>query len=56
MGVTVAGGIPIAIDATSSSPHEITFVDNALDSCFLEELPERLIEAIYGLLLLKRCL
>jgi transposase len=43
MGLTDAGGLPIAVDATSSSPHEITLVDETLDSCFLEELPERLI-------------
>jgi transposase len=43
MGITDARGIPIAVDATSSSPHEITLVDDTLEGCFLEELPERLI-------------
>jgi len=43
MGLTDARGIPIAVDATSASPHEITLVDDTLDGCFLEELPERLI-------------
>ena len=43
MGLTDAGGLPIAVDATSASPHEVTLVDDTLDACFLEELPERLI-------------
>jgi transposase len=43
MGITDARGIPIAVNATSYSPHEITLVDDTLDGCFLEELPERLI-------------
>jgi transposase len=36
-------GIPIAVDASSASPHEITLVDDTLDACFLEELPEHLV-------------
>jgi len=43
MGLTDAGGLPLAVDATSASPHEITLVDDTLEACFLEELPERLI-------------
>ena len=43
MGLTDAGGLPLAIDATSASPHEITLVDATLDACFLEELPAQLI-------------
>ena len=43
MGLTDAGGIPLAIDAASASPHEITLVDATLDACFLEELPAQLI-------------
>ena len=43
MGLTDARGLPIAVDATSASPHEITLVDDTLDACFLEELPERLV-------------
>lgn len=43
MGITDAGGIPIAVDAASSRPHEITLVDDILDGYFLEELPERLV-------------
>lgn len=43
MGLTDANGLPIAIDATSASPHEITLVDTTLDACFLEEVPENLV-------------
>ena len=43
MGLTDACGLPLAVDATSASPHEITLIDATLDACFLEELPERLI-------------
>ena len=43
MGLTDAGGLPIAVDATSASPHEVTLVDATLDACFMEELPERLV-------------
>jgi transposase len=43
MGLTDAFGLPIAIDATSASPHEITLVDNTLDACFLEHVPEKII-------------
>jgi transposase len=43
MGITDAGGLPLAVDATSASPHEVTLVDTTLDACFLEELPAQLI-------------
>ena len=43
MGLTDAGGLPLAVDATSASPHEITLVDTTLKACFLNELPARLI-------------
>ena len=43
MGLTDAGGIPIAITATSARPHEITLVDSTLDACFLEYLPPNLV-------------
>ena len=43
MGLTDAGGLPIAVDATSANPHEITLVDSTLDACFLEEVPEYLV-------------
>jgi transposase len=43
MGLTDAFGIPIAVDTTSASPHEVTLVESTLDSCFLENVPEKLI-------------
>ena len=43
MGLTDAGGLPVAIGATSASPHEVTLVDDTLDACFMQQLPERLI-------------
>ena len=39
MGLTDAFGIPIAVDATSASPYEVTLVDDTLDNCFLENVP-----------------
>lgn len=41
MGLTDADGLSIAVDATSAS--EVTLVDDALDACFITELPERLV-------------
>jgi transposase len=43
MGLTDAFGFPIAIDATSASPHEVTLVEDTLDACFLENVPEKII-------------
>jgi transposase len=43
MGLTDAFGLPIAVDTTSASPHEITLVDQTLDACFLEHVPEKVI-------------
>lgn len=43
MGLADAEGLPLAVDASSASPHEVTWVDATLDACFLEELPQRLI-------------
>jgi transposase len=43
MGLTDAFGLPIAVDATSASPHEITLVDDTLDACFLKNIPEKII-------------
>ncbi len=43
MGLTDSFGLPIAIDATSASPHEVTLVDDTLDACFLENIPEKVI-------------
>ena len=43
MGLTDSFGLPIAIDATSANPHEVTLVDDTLDACFLENIPEKII-------------
>jgi transposase len=43
MGLTDALGLPIAVDTTSANPHEITLVDDTLDACFLENVPEKII-------------
>ena len=43
MGLTDAFGIPVAIDATSAQPHEVTLVEDTLDACFLEHIPEKVI-------------
>jgi transposase len=43
MGLTDAFGLPIAVDATSASPHEITLVEDTLDACFLENVPGKII-------------
>ena len=43
MGLTDAFGLPIAVDTTSASPHEVTLIDNTLDACFLDNVPEKLI-------------
>jgi len=43
MGVTDGFGLPVAISATSATPHEVTLVDNTLDACFLKNVPDKLI-------------
>jgi transposase len=43
MGLTDAFGLPIAVDATSASPHEVTLVDDTLDACFLKNVPQKVI-------------
>ena len=43
MGLADAGGLPLAVNATGASPHEVTLVDATLDACFLDELPARVI-------------
>ena len=43
MGLTDAFGLPIAVDATSAQPHEIKLVDQTLDACFTEYLPEKVV-------------
>ena len=43
MGLTDASGLPIAIDTASAQPHEIKLVDQTLDACFLDYVPEKVI-------------
>jgi transposase len=43
MGLSDAFGLPIAVDATSASPHEVTLVEDTLDACFLENVPDKII-------------
>ena len=43
MGLTDAFGLPIAAWATSASPHEVTLVDQTLDACFLNSVPEKVV-------------
>ncbi len=43
MGLTDSFGLPIAIDATSANPHEVTLIDDTLDACFLENIPKKII-------------
>ena len=43
MGLKDSFGLPIAVDTTSANPHEITLVDDTLDACFLENVPDKII-------------
>jgi transposase len=43
MGLADAFGLPIAVSTSSASPHEITLVENTLDACFLENVPEKIV-------------
>ena len=43
MGLADAFGLPIAAYATSASPHEVTLVDETLDACFFDNVPEKVI-------------
>lgn len=43
MGLTDAFGLAIAACATSASPHEVTVVDDTVEACFLENVPEKVI-------------
>jgi transposase len=43
MAITDAAGLPIGVSIASASPHEITLVEQSLESIQTEELPERLI-------------
>ncbi len=43
MAVADGAGFPIAVHATSASPHEVTLVQDTLKERFLRNKPERLI-------------
>ncbi len=43
MGLAYAGGLPLAVDVGSASPHEVTLVEATLDACVLDELPQRIV-------------
>jgi transposase len=43
MAVADSSGLPLAVSVTSASPHEVTLVEQALESRFVDEKPKRLI-------------
>jgi transposase len=43
MAICDGQGIPVSISLHSASPHEITLVEDVLEACLTQELPERLI-------------
>jgi len=43
MVVADGSGLPLALNAASASPHEVTLVEQTLESRFVKEKPERLI-------------
>ena len=43
MAIADRHGLPIAAGIASASPHETKLVEETLDACFLERLPDRLV-------------
>lgn len=43
MAIADHHGLPLAVSVASASPHEITLVEQTLDSAFTPDLPQRLI-------------
>ena len=43
MAVADSSGLPLAVSVTSASPYEVTLVEPALESRFVDEKPKRLI-------------
>ena len=43
MAIADRSGLPLAVCATSASPHEVTLVEETLDARFVDEAPVRLI-------------
>jgi transposase len=42
MGITDAFGLPVSVSTSSARPHEVKLVDDALDACFLKNVPEKI--------------
>jgi transposase len=43
MAVADSLGLPVAVSATSATPHEVTLVEPTLQASFVEEKPQRLV-------------
>lgn len=43
MAIADRHGFPLAVDTPSAQPHEVRCVEDTLDTCFTDALPERLI-------------
>jgi transposase len=43
MAIAESSGLPVAVAIASASPHEVTLVEETIDSAFLLESPDRLI-------------
>ena len=43
MAIADAAGFPVAAHVESASPHEVTLVEETIDSCFTEHAPDKLI-------------
>jgi transposase len=43
MALADSSGLPLAVSAASVSPHEVTLVEQTLESRFVDEKPERLV-------------
>lgn len=43
MAAQDVSSLPVAAQAESASPHEVTLVEATINNCFLDRLPERLI-------------
>ncbi len=43
MAIADTSGLPVAAHIESASPHEVTLVEETIDSCFTEHAPDKLI-------------
>ena len=43
MGIVDAEGVPISVYTCSASPHEVTLVNETLDACVLDEVPQKVV-------------